>query len=115
VEECETVIVVSIGLAVQALLPLGCSVAHFVVVFWAPSSSLCGDVCVCVCGGWVGNTALLLLLLLLFCEAAKERVAIQSVCLAVCSVVCSDGDVLSGCLTVEIVCGCRRRHWLAAG
>ncbi len=103
-EECETVIVVSIGLAVQALLPLGCSVAHFVVVFWAPSSSLCGDVC--VCGGWVGNTALLLSLLLLFCEAAKQWVAIQSVCLAVCS----DGDVLSGCLTVEIVCGCRRRH-----
>ncbi len=105
-EECETVIVVSIGLAVQALLPLGCSVAHFVVVFWAPSSPLCGDVCV----WWVGNTALFLLLLLLFCEAAKEWVAIQSVCLAVCSVVCSDRDVLSGCLTVEIVCGCRRRH-----
>jgi hypothetical protein len=30
--------------------------------------------------------------------------------LAVCSVFYSDGDVLSGCLTVEIVCGCRRRH-----
>jgi hypothetical protein len=48
----------------------------------------------------VGKTALLFLLLLLFCEAAKEWVVIQSVCLAVCS----DGDVLSGCLTVEIVC-----------
>ncbi len=54
----------------------------------------------CVVGGWVGKTALLFLLLLLFCEAAKEWVVIQSVCLAVCS----DGDVLSGCLTVEIVC-----------
>jgi len=106
VEECETVIVVSIGLAVQALLRLGCSVAHFVVVFWAPSCSLCGDVCV----WWVGNTALFLLLLLLFCGAAEEWVMIQSVCLAVCSIFCSDGDVLSGCLTVEIVCGCRRRH-----
>jgi hypothetical protein len=49
VEECETVIVVSIGLAVQALLLLGRSVAHFVVLFWAPSSSVCGDLCVCAC------------------------------------------------------------------
>jgi len=59
-----------------------------VVLFWAPSSSVCGG----WVGGWVGKMALLLLLLLLFCEAAKEWVVIQSVCLTVCS----DGDVLSG-------------------
>jgi len=81
VEECEIVTVVSIWLAVRALLLLGCSVVLGTLQF-----------CVWWVGGWVGKMALLLLLLLLFCEAAKEWVVIQSVCLTVCS----DGDVLSG-------------------
>ncbi len=56
-EECETVIVVSIGLAVQALLLLGCIVAHFLVLFWAPSS--------CVCGGWVEGSFVVVVVALL--------------------------------------------------